>query len=138
MKLSISDSYAQMSIEAAKSTARQLIKEPYTVLGLPTGNTPKKFYKQMVAYYEADLVDFSEVTTINLDEFYLIEPNHPQSYRKYMEDRFYSKVNLKERNYHIPDGTTEKLQKECKNYDRLISDSVGIDLQILGIGKMAT
>ena len=121
----------------AKAVARRiadLVKaNPRVVLGLPTGRTPLVLYRELATLH-AHGVDFSQVTTFNLDEFLGIPASHPGSYRCFMEQRLFSHVNVKPENRHFLDGNTTDPDAECVRYERAIADAGGIDLQVLGIG----
>jgi len=121
----------------AKAVARRIAdlvtKTPRVVLGLPTGRTPIGLYRELVSLHHHG-VDFSEVTTFNLDEFLGIPANHPGSYRSFMEEHLFSHVNIKAENRHFLNGTTRDPEAECLRYEREIADAGGIDLQVLGIG----
>lgn len=131
MRLILCDNYEEVSDKAAELVASQVILKPDCVLGLATGSSPVGMYKKLA---EMNL-DFSEVTTYNLDEYYPISPDNIQSYYYFMNEHLYSKVNLKPGNIHIPNGLTEDVEKECSDYDMAVDKSGGIDLQVLGIGQ---
>ena len=130
MRFVICEDYEQLSRVAADFVASMVILKPDCNLGMATGSTPIGMFLKLV---EKGL-DFSEVTTFNLDEYYPIRRDNPQSYYTFMTEHLYSKVNLKPENIHIPNGETENPAKECQQYDRLIEHSGGLDLQILGVG----
>ena len=131
MRIILCSSYEEISNKAAELVASQIMLKPNCVLGLATGSSPIGMYKKLT---EMNL-DFSEVTTFNLDEYYPISRDNVQSYYYFMNEHFYSKVNLKPENIHIPNGQTDDVEAECSAYDALIEQSGGIDLQILGIGQ---
>lgn len=137
MKIEVKDNYEEVSQRAAELVARELLLREEPVMGLPTGGTPKKMYDILVTYYEKGLVDFSKVTTFNLDEYYPISKNDPESFNRYMEERFVSKVNIKNENYHIFNGEIDedKTDSHCRNYEKSIKEAGGIDLTVLGIGE---
>jgi glucosamine-6-phosphate deaminase len=121
----------------AKAVARRIAdlvtKTPRVVLGLPTGRTPIGLYRELVSL-RAHGVDFSQVTTFNLDEFLGIPADHPGSYRSFMEQHLFSHVNIRLENRHFLNGSAADPDAECLRYEREIADAGGIDLQILGIG----
>jgi glucosamine-6-phosphate deaminase len=121
----------------AKAVARRIAdlvtKTPCVVLGLPTGRTPIGLYRELVSLHRHG-VDFSQVTTFNLDEFLGIPADHPGSYRSFMEKHLFSQVNIKPENRHFLNGTTSDPEAECLRYEQEIADAGGIDLQVLGIG----
>ncbi|GHU80875.1 glucosamine-6-phosphate deaminase [Clostridia bacterium] len=133
MKIIQASSYQDMSRKAANLISAQVILHPASVLGLATGSTPVGIYKQLVEWYEKGDIDFSGVTTINLDEYCGLETASPQSYRYYMETHLFGLVNISAENTHLPDGSAEPTL-ECARYDKLITDNGGIDLQLLGLG----
>src|SRR5438552_2104947 len=108
-----------------------------TVLGLPTGSTPVGMYRELIRRHKETGLDFSNVITFNLDEYYPMEPSDPQSYRRWMEETFFNHINILPQNIHIPDGTirAEEAEDYCAHYEQLIRRAGGIDLQILGIGR---
>ncbi|MFW6269737.1 MAG: glucosamine-6-phosphate deaminase [Bacillota bacterium] len=134
MRIIIEDNYNDMSKQAALLVASQVRLLPDTVLGLATGSTPLGMYKSLVDMYQADEIDFSQVKTFNLDEYFPISPENPQSYHYYMKTNFFNQINIKEKNYHLLDGTAERVKDECQRYDNMINKAGGIDLQVLGIG----
>lgn len=131
MRLIICENYQAMSKKAAELVAAQILLKPACTLGLATGSSPVGMYACLC---EMDL-DFSQVTTFNLDEYYPIRPDNEQSYYYFMNQHLYSKVNLKPENIHIPNGAAPDPEKECAAYDAAIRHSDGIDLQVLGIGQ---
>lgn len=135
MRVIVCDNYEKMSYEAARIFASQIIINPESVLGLATGSTPLGLYDCLASMYSAGEIDFSEVTTFNLDEYYPIAHENDQSYHYFMKENFFSKVNVPEDSIHIPDGSTDNPERECARYEKLINKHRGIDLQILGIGQ---
>lgn len=123
-----------LASRAADLIGAQILLKPNCVLGLATGSTPVGTYRELVARFQAGALDFSQVTTVNLDEYGGLAGDHPQSYRYFMEQHLFSKVNLPHRNTHLPDATAPDPQAECARYDQLIQSLGGIDLQLLGIG----
>ena len=123
---------------AARALARRVLENladnPRLVLGLPTGRTPVGFYHELASRAAASHADFSQVRTFNLDEFFGLQPTHPGSYRQFMEQHFFSRVNLRPDNIHFLDGSAVDAAAECARYERDIQEVGGIDLQILGIG----
>ncbi len=135
MKIISTDNYDDMSKKAANIILSQVIMKPNAVLGLATGGTPVGTYKQLVEWYKKGDIDFSEVTTVNLDEYRGLPREHKQSYWYFMHINFFNHVNIKKSNIHIPDGFDMDAQKVCKEYDNIIQSVGGIDLQLLGIGN---
>ena len=135
MRIIVCENYEEMSKTAAKMVASQLMLKPDSVIGLPTGSTPVSMYAELARMYKEGETDFSQAVTFNLDEYYPIVKENPQSYYYFMNENLYSKVNLKPENIHIPNGSANDVDAECANYDKLIEDNGGIDLQVLGIGN---
>jgi glucosamine-6-phosphate deaminase len=131
----IAPSAGEASAEAARIAAALVRAKPSAVLGLATGSTPLRFYAELVAMHERDGLDFSEVTTFNLDEYVGLAPEHPQSYGYYMREHFFSRVNILPEGVHIPDGLAADLAAHCAAYERAIREAGGIDLQLLGLGS---
>lgn len=134
MRLIRCKNYGEMSFRAANTVEGQILLKPHCVLGLPTGSTPVGMYENLVGMYERRELDFSAVTTFNLDEYYPILKNDGQSYYSFMREHLYSKVNLRPENIFIPDGATTNPAAECERYERAIAERGGIDLQVIGIG----
>ena len=126
--------YKELSMRAAGIVAAQISRKKNTVLGLPTGQTPLGMYQELIKRFRKGEIDFSQVITFNLDEYYGLSPEHPQSYNYYMWQTFFNNINIKKENVFIPDGVTKDVQKECRYYESLIEKKGGIDLQFLGIG----
>jgi glucosamine-6-phosphate deaminase len=108
-----------------------------TVLGLPTGSTPVGLYRELIRLHREAGLDFSNVVTFNLDEYYPMPPDDPQSYRRWMQETFFNHVNIPPQNIHVPDGMTpaEEVEDYCLRYEQKIRRAGGIDLQVLGIGR---
>ncbi|MDR2780795.1 MAG: glucosamine-6-phosphate deaminase [Synergistaceae bacterium] len=126
--------YGDMSRKAANILSAQVILKPNCVLGLATGSSTLGVYKQLVEWHNKGDIDFSEVTTVNLDEYAGLEKDDPNSYYRFMKENFWDHVNIEPGSAHIPDGTMAFSDKECRRYDRLISRCGGIDMQLLGLG----
>jgi len=135
MNIIVVKDYNEMSYQAAQLIAEQITKKRKSVLGLATGSTPEGMYKELINLNQEDKVDFSEVITFNLDEYYGLPPEHPQSYYFFMWNKFFKHVNIKKENMHLLNGISENIDKECAQYEALIKKSGGIDLQVLGIGN---
>lgn len=125
---------ANMSREAANIISAQIIMKPDCVLGLATGSTPIGLYKQLIEWYQKGDLDFSEVRTVNLDEYKGISRENDQSYYYFMHQNLFDHVNIPEGNTHLPDGMALDPEKECDRYNNLIQSMGGVDLQLLGIG----
>ena len=135
MKILEAKDYDSMSRKAANIISAQVILSPRSVLGLATGSTPLGTYRQLIDWYRKDDIDFSETRSVNLDEYCGLGPDNPQSYRYYMEKNFFSQINIRPENTHVPNGLAKDFDAECASYDRMINELGGIDLQVLGIGK---
>ena len=137
MRIIVTKSYEEMSMEATKIVAGQMYLKPESVLGLATGSTPLQMYKQLIAVHETVGLDFSRARSFNLDEYIGLAPENPQSYHYFMQQNFFSRINIKPENIYIPNGMAEDIEAEGKYYDSLIDQMGGIDLQVLGIGQNA-
>ena len=134
MKIIRAKDYQDMSRKAANIISAQVIMKPDCVLGLATGGTPVGTYAQLVDWYNKGDLDFSEVTTVNLDEYRGLPKEHPQSYWYFMNENLFSKVNIDPAKTNLPDGTNLDTAAECARYNSIIHKLGGIDLQLLGIG----
>ena len=134
MRVIETKSYAELSRKAANLISAQVLSKPDSVLGLATGSTPIGTYKQLIEWYEKGDLDFSEVKSINLDEYVGLTGDHDQSYRYFMNTNLFNHVNIDKAKTNVPSGVAEDLEAECKRYDALIEEMGGIDLQLLGIG----
>ena len=134
MKIQIFPNENQIGEAAARLIAGTIIRKPDCVLGFATGSTPLPAYRSLVTLYEQGAIDFSDVSTFNLDEYVGISRAHEQSYYKFMFDNLFSKINIKKENVHLPNPVSEDLSKDCAAYDAAIDAAGGIDLQLLGIG----
>lgn len=134
MLVVVKDDYEAMSVEAAHMVAELVRKKPDCVLGLATGSTPLGLYKQLIRMHRQESLDFSKVTTFNLDEYVGLLPEHEQSYHHFMWENFFQHINIDRRNVFIPDGMASDIEAYCEWYESEIRKLGGIDLQILGIG----
>ncbi len=134
MKIIKAKDYDEMSRKAANLIAAQIYVKPNCVLGLATGSTPIGTYKELVAKYEVGDLDFSEVTTVNLDEYKGITKENDQSYYYFMNDNLFSHVNINKERTFLPDGTEPDSDKACNAYNEIIHSVGGQDLQLLGLG----
>ncbi|UFJ41444.1 glucosamine-6-phosphate deaminase [Brevibacillus humidisoli] len=135
MKLQVFDNYDQVSRRAAEIVIEESRKHPQLVLGLATGSTPIGLYREMVQVYQRGQLDFSEATTFNLDEYYPITPDHPQSFRRFMQEHLFDHVNIAPERIHFLSGTAADVESECSRYEAAIEAAGGIDIQVLGIGE---
>lgn len=134
MEVIIQPSAEETSVYAAKVIARLLREKPHAVLGLATGSTPLKLYKELIRLHREEGLDFSRATTFNLDEYVGLGPDHPGSYRHFMQENFFQHVNVPSHHVHVPDGLTEDVPSYCRHYEEQIAVAGGLDIQILGIG----
>ena len=134
MKIIRAKDYYDMSRKAANIISAQVIMKPNCVLGLATGGTPVGTYEKLVERYNEGDLDFSEVTSVNLDEYRGLPKEHPQSYWYFMNENLFSKVNIDPAKTNLPDGTNLDTAAECARYNGIIHKLGGIDLQLLGIG----
>ena len=134
MKIIRAKDYYDMSRKAANIISAQVIMKPNCVLGLATGGTPVGTYKQLVEWYNKGDLDFSEVTTVNLDEYRGLPREHAESYWSFMHRNLFDLVNINPAAINLPDGTNMDAEAECARYDYVIKRVGGIDLQLLGIG----
>ncbi|MDO4621796.1 MAG: glucosamine-6-phosphate deaminase [Eubacteriales bacterium] len=126
--------YKDMSRKAANIISAQVIMKPNAVLGLATGSTPIGTYEQLVEWYKKGDLDFSQVTTVNLDEYIGLSHDHEQSYYYFMNKHLYSKVNLDLSRCYVPNGLEMNASKACTEYEQLVKRVGGVDLQLLGLG----
>src|SRR6476619_2718309 len=135
MEVIICKTYDDLSREAAQAVAEVMNAKPNAVLGMATGSTPLGLYQELVRMHKRGELDFSHVTTFNLDEYVGLPITHPQSYHQFMHENFFRQVNIPPQNIHIPSGTTTNYPAFCAWYEQRIRECGGIDLQILGIGS---
>ena len=134
MKIITVDTYEKLSRQAANIISAQVILKPDSVLGLATGSSPLGTYKQLIEWYEKGDIDFSQVTSVNLDEYVGLDGTNEQSYRYFMNKNFFEHINIDINNTFVPNGCAVDLAGEGKRYDGHIAELGGIDLQLLGIG----
>ena len=134
MKIIKAKDYQDMSRKAANIISAQVIMKPNCVLGLATGSTPIGAYENLVDWYQKGDLDFSGVTTVNLDEYKGLTRDNDQSYYYFMNEHLFSKVNVDPNRTFLPDGTEPDSAKACEDYNRVIESVGGVDLQLLGLG----
>jgi glucosamine-6-phosphate deaminase len=135
MKRIICKSYEEMSAAAALIIATQVQNKPDSILGLATGSTPVGTYKRLAELYNDGFVDFSGVTTFNLDEYYPIKRDNSQSYYYFMNENLFRHVNIPVGCINIPNGECASPEIECADYDKRLTKAGGTDIQVLGIGN---
>jgi glucosamine-6-phosphate deaminase len=134
MRIIETKNYQELSALAADLIGAQLLLKPCCVLGLATGSTPIGTYEKLVEAYKAGRLDFSQVRTVNLDEYCGLSGEHPQSYRYFMDKHLFSQVNILRENTHLPNGAAPDPEEESRRYEALVESLGGVDLQLLGIG----
>lgn len=134
MKILVEKNYEAMSKKAAEEMAEVVKEKNDCVLGLATGGTPVAMYKELIKMYQNGKLDFSKVSSINLDEYRGISGEHPQSYRYFMNTNLFNHINIDKSKTFVPNGLAEDAEKECEEYDNKIEELGGIDIQLLGIG----
>jgi len=135
MEIIILDSAEMVFKEVASRVVRLIKKKKNAVLGLATGRSMEGVYQHLVKAYQAGEVDFSSLTTFNLDEYLGLPPDDPRCFRAYMERNLFSKVNLNPSQTFIPNSLPQDIDEECQRYEDLIKKKGGIDLQLLGVGR---
>lgn len=135
MNVLIYDTEEQIGIAAGNYMCGQVLQKPDSVLGLATGSTPIKAYKQMIDLYSKGVVDFSKVTTFNLDEYVNLDVKDKNSYHTFMHENLFDHVNIPEESINFLDGNAQDLEQECRDYEKKIKKAGGIDIQLLGIGS---
>ncbi|KAA0229819.1 glucosamine-6-phosphate deaminase [candidate division KSB1 bacterium] len=134
MLVYIKKDYEEMSKAGAQIVAALLRKKPNCVLGFATGSTPLGLYRELIRMHQREGLDFSKITTFNLDEYVGLPPEHDQSYHYFMWENLFKHINVDRRFVHIPMGMAQNIEAHCEWYEEQIEKAGGIDLQILGIG----
>lgn len=134
MKIIVTKDYDDMSRKAANIISAQIITKPNCVLGLATGSSPVGTYAQLVDWYKKGDLDFSQVSTVNLDEYRGLDHDNDQSYYYFMMNNLFKHVNIDLTRTHVPDGTEPDSEKACADYEEIVKSYGGADLQLLGIG----
>ena len=134
MRIIVVENYDEMSKKAASIIASNVILKPNSILGLATGDTPLGMYKELIRLYNDKEVDFANVTTFNLDEYFGLKKSNEQSYDFYMNKNLFSNINVNAERINIPNGEALNVEEECKRYENAIKAAGGIDVQVLGIG----
>lgn len=126
--------YAEMSKKACELVIDKVRSLDRPILGLATGSTPEGLYECLIQKHKANEVSFANVTTFNLDEYIGLHADHPNSYHYFMYENFFKHINISPKSTHLPNGVATDLKQECADFEQLIKDAGGIDLQILGLG----
>ena len=134
MRIIEAEDYKDMSRKAANIISAQIILKPDCVLGLATGSTPIGLYEQLVEWYKKGDLDFSRISTVNLDEYKGLNRENDQSYYYFMHDNLFNHVNVRPECTNVPNGMEPDSEKECRRYEELIDSLGGADLQLLGLG----
>ncbi len=126
--------YSDLSRKAANIIAAQILMDPHCVLGLATGSSPVGTYQNLIEWYKRGDLDFSGITSINLDEYRGLSGENDQSYRYFMNTNLFDHVNIDKTRTFVPNGLEPDSAKACQDYDQIIENAGGIDLQLLGLG----
>lgn len=135
MEVIIQSTQESASVLAAQIVAKLIRSKPEAVLGLATGSTPIPFYRELIRMHHEEALDFSAVTTFNLDEYVGLGPQHPASYYRFMQENLFAHINIRPELTHIPDGMATDVSASCAEYEARIHEVGGLDVQILGIGS---
>ena len=135
MELHVHDSHEGVSRAAAETVSDTVSENPGATLLLPTGSTPRGMYRELIRLYQKGGLSLSRPSIFNLDEYLGIPRDHPESYRRYMQENLYRHVDADPARTHIPDAETPDPEEECLRYDAAIKESGGADLCVLGIGR---
>ncbi len=134
MRIYQTKDYQEMSRKAANIIFAQIVSKPDAVLGLATGSTPIGTYQNLVKWYQSGDLDFSQIRSVNLDEYKGLAADNDQSYAYFMRTNLFSHVNINPANTNIPNGLETDIEMECSRYNNVIHALGGIDLQLLGLG----
>lgn len=135
MRIICAKDYKEMSEMAADIIGAQVLLKPDAVLGLATGSTPVGTYEELVRRYEAGRLDFSKIKTVNLDEYRGLTKDNDQSYYYFMHSHLFDHININKNNTKVPDGMEPDAIKAGQDYENIIKNYGGIDLQLLGLGN---
>lgn len=135
IRVIVCEDYETISKKAAAILAGVISLKPDCVLGLATGSSPVGMYQELVKKYQAGELDFSQVRSYNLDEYYPIDPENDQSYHYFMNTNLFQHVNISPDSVHVPSGNAQDIQAACEEYEVMITQAGGIDIQVLGIGQ---
>ncbi len=134
MRVIVKKDYDEMSKLAGEMICDVVRKNSRAVLGLATGSTPLGTYKEMIRQHKEEGLDFSQVVTFNLDEYVGLDHEHDQGYYYFMYHNLFKHINVRLENVHVPSGTAEDIDAMCAEYEDMIEEFGGIDIQLLGIG----
>ncbi len=133
MKLIIVENYEEASVEAAKIMLDVVKNKPNANLGLATGSTPIRLYELMIEDHKKNGTSYKDIKTFNLDEYFGLEPTHPQSYHYFMDKHLFNSIDINPENVHVPNGHGD-IQTSCDDYNKLLANNP-LDIQLLGIGS---
>ncbi|MFT4416164.1 glucosamine-6-phosphate deaminase [Fredinandcohnia humi] len=134
MKIIAVENYQEMSKAAAQFIINQVKEKPQSVLGLATGGTVLGTYEKVIEDYQQNKTSYKQVHSVNLDEYIGVEATHPNSYHYYMMEHLFAHIDIERDHIHIPNGLAKNTEEECRNYEGVIEELGGVDLQLLGIG----
>ncbi|MGI6751646.1 MAG: glucosamine-6-phosphate deaminase [Anaerovoracaceae bacterium] len=134
MRIITARDYNDMCRKGAAILAAEILRKENAILGLATGSTVMGLYENLINWHKNGDLNFSGITTFNLDEYLGLSPTDPQSYRYYMDHNFFNHININKANTHVPDGLAQDGEKECERYENAINLSGGLDIQLLGLG----
>lgn len=134
LDIRIFENYEEISKEAAQMIKETVDKKKDAVLGLATGSTPIGLYKELIRLNQSNEIDFSDVKTVNLDEYLGLDGDHDQSYRTFMNEQLFNHINIDKKNTHVPNGVSEDPDQTSAQYDELLRELGSADIQVLGIG----
>ena len=135
MNVIVCKNYEEVSAKAAEIMVDVMKAKPACVLGLATGSTPVGMYQKLIEKNRAGEIDFSAVTTVNLDEYYPISPDNDQSYRYFMNHQLFDHVNIDKAKTFVPDGMADDPDAACRAYEDIVASVGQVDIQVLGIGQ---
>lgn len=135
MEVLIRESAQEGCLLGARIVANKIRRKPDAVLGLATGRTPLRLYEELIRLHREEDLDFSQVTTFNLDEYIGLPDGHEQSYRYFMDENLFRHINIDHSRTHVPNGNAADIHQECRDYEEKIKAAGGIDLQLLGLGR---
>lgn len=135
VKVFLCEDYDSMSRKAGELVGAVLAENPQAVMGLATGSSPVGLYQELIRMNQEGLLDFSQIRSYNLDEYYPIQPDHNQSYHYFMAKNLFDHINIAKENVHVPDGRSGDVQEACRQYEAALDALGGVDVQVLGIGN---
>jgi len=134
MEIIITHDYQEMSKVSSQIIAREIKRKHDSILGLATGDTPVGTYKELAKLHKTEGLDFSKITTFNLDEYVGLAPLHKNSYNYFMQENLFKHININQSMVYVPQGRTDDPEEFSAWYEQKIKDAGGIDFQVLGIG----